>query len=1165
MTDRAAAPQSSADPLLSIVVPIYNVESYLDECLESIAGQAVQDFEVIMVDDGSADQSGAIAERWAARDSRFRLVRQDNHGLGHARNSGVLHVAGEYLAFLDSDDRVGEDAYRRMVDTLKVTGSDFATGNVHRFDSSGRTWQAPLYRGMAKTEELATHVTGNVELLRDHLAHNKVWRTSFWRESRLKFPEGVLYEDVPATIPAHVLARAVDVVPVIAVYWRVRDQGDASITQRRGQDARHLRDRVSGMLSASTFIAEHAGQSLKDEYDSLVLRRDLRWYVDLYPDVDAEYQDELFRSIGRYLDQVSPDALQRTPVAMRMAYGLLKRQARDDFATYVGMRRADKVGDLPVSVNGGRAVVDLPLKTSLPEDFRDTTHELKVTTKASRVAIEDGVLLIEGWAYISRLEATTDQSISVSLTDDDLSIPGDVQYRRDQGAAADAGVKAEATGLVAFTARVPVRKLRQSPLERLRRRGGVTWSVVVTVNNGGLSLSQALAKPLTGAAERPLMSRLRDGTWLRVCWTNQGLTCRVRSESALLDGLDADGDAVVVRLRTGIRPKAGAMLRVRRGNNGKNFPVRRGTGGELIEVRVPVPELPDWNAGDSELAWNLLYRPGRSRSWQRVLDPNGWFGQPVSAGSASFVVRRSRAATVDLIKTDPAPSLVGATWGPNASLTLRLAGGADIEAVVFKAERHEETVSFTCTADNGEITAQLDLAELSRFGESVPIRAGTWDLVVRRSTGRYVPIRIGPGQLEGLPCERTHARRRYVLTDRRLNTLSVIVETDLSWSEQGTANQRRLRTEFYPAARGPLQDVVLYESYYGKQFADSPRDIFAELRRRDIDLRHVLAVRDQQVAVPDGATAVPYRSEEYYRLLAQARYIVANTHLPRDFRKADGQTVLQTWHGVGTKKIGLDMREVHFANKSYLENIRNGESDQWDYLVSPNPFTSPILRRAFAYGGRLLETGVPRNDIFHRADRIERARVVKQRLGIDPDRKVVMYAPTWRDTLFDGPGRYRLDLRFDLYETVRKLGDNYVILFRRHSNILDTLPHGEGAVVDASDYPEVQELLLVTDILISDYSTLMCDFANTGRPMLFYTYDLANYRDVVRGFYFDFENEVPGPLISDQSDLVAAIADADAIRAENDAKYQAFAERFCVWDDGHAAERVVDAVFGKVR
>jgi CDP-glycerol glycerophosphotransferase len=231
-------------------------------------------------------------------------------------------------------------------------------------------------------------------------------------------------------------------------------------------------------------------------------------------------------------------------------------------------------------------------------------------------------------------------------------------------------------------------------------------------------------------------------------------------------------------------------------------------------------------------------------------------------------------------------------------------------------------------------------------------------------------------------------------------------------------------------------------------------------------------------------------------------------------------------------------------------------------LVSPNPFTSPILRRAFAFNGTLLETGVPRNDIFHRPDKSEHAALIRNRLGIDGSRKIVLYAPTWRDNLHDGPGRYRLDLRLDLYEAARKIGDDYVLMFRKHSNVIDRLPAGTGSVIDVSDYPEVQELLLVTDILVSDYSTLMCDFANTGRPMLFYTYDLANYRDVLRGFYFDFENEVPGPLITEEADIVPAILDAQNIREGYGEKYQGFVQRFCPWDDGHASGRVVDVVFG---
>jgi CDP-glycerol glycerophosphotransferase len=1170
MSDRAAVPVSGGKPSLSIVVPIYNVEAYLDECLESITRQTVQDFEVLMVDDGSTDQSGAIAERWAARDSRFSLVRQDNHGLGHARNSGVSHATGKYLAFLDSDDRVDEDAYRRMIETLDATGSDFATGNVHRFDSSGRTWQAPLYRGMAKTEELKTHISRNHELLRDHLAPNKVWRSSFWRAAGLKFPDG-LYEDVPTIIPAHVMARSVDVVPVIAALWRVRDQGDSSITQNRSQNVRHLRDRISAVAQVSRFIGEHADQDLKDAYDALVLRRDLRWYVDLFPDVDPDYQDELISSVRAFLEQVSPEAMRRTPVAMRIAYGLLAEGARKGFESYVALRRAGKVDELPVSVDGGRALVDVPVDgaTDLPSAVCDITDQLNVVSRTSDFRVADGLLLIDGWAYVRRLRVDEDQKISVRLMNNGSSIPASVKYRHDQRAVADVGAQAEATGRVAFTASVPLRKLYPNLHARLRRRA-VSWTVMVAVSQNGLSYSARLAKPLAGPPERPLMVQVRSGQWLRVSWAKEGLICRIRTEGALLEAVKADGQVVELTLRTGEPAGSGSVLRLRRGTESHDVRVTRDASDKrLARASIVTAELPGWDdptTRDSDVAWNLLYRRSAARSWQRVLDPVGRFGEFVSAGGAYVSVRRSRAATVDLVRCPARPTVLAVEWTRGATISVTMANphGVEIDAVVLKAAKQDETVPLQVSTTDGKLIATRALDAIDCFGETVPLRAGTWDMFVRTAAGVEVPVSIGGALLDELPAEVESAGRSYRFTDRQINILSLIVETDLGWNDRGNANQRWLRTEFYPSAKTGLQDVVLYESYFGKQFSDSPRDIFDELRRRRVDLEHVIVVRDQQFKAPPGATAIAHRSTAYYEALAQARYIVTNTHLPSTFRRAQGQVILQTWHGVGTKKIGLDMAAIHFANKGYVDNLRNGEADNWDYLISPNPFTSPILRRAFAFHRTLLETGAPRNDIFHRDDRSERAVQIRQRLGIDPAKKIVLYAPTWRDNNFDGPGRYRLDLRFDLYEAARKLGDDYVIIFRKHSNVVDRLPPGHGAVIDASDYPEVQELLLVTDVLISDYSTLMCDFANTGRPMLFYTYDLANYRDVLRGFYFDFENDVPGPLITNEADLLPAVLDAEAIRSEYDAKYRAFADRFCQWDDGHAAERVVDAVFGGV-
>ncbi|MFD0528604.1 glycosyltransferase family 2 protein [Kitasatospora arboriphila] len=168
-------------PRLSVVVPIYNVERYLEECLDSIAAQTFSDLECVMVDDGSKDGSAAIAEAYAAKDSRFRLVRQENKGLGAARNTGYRHIADgtEFLAFVDSDDTLPPSAYELMIGTLDETGSDFCTGNVQRFRAVGY-YQSGGHRKPFKETRLRTHITEVPTLVTDRTAWNKVYRRSFF-------------------------------------------------------------------------------------------------------------------------------------------------------------------------------------------------------------------------------------------------------------------------------------------------------------------------------------------------------------------------------------------------------------------------------------------------------------------------------------------------------------------------------------------------------------------------------------------------------------------------------------------------------------------------------------------------------------------------------------------------------------------------------------------------------------------------------------------------------------------------------------------------------------------------------------------------------------------------------------------------------------------------
>ncbi|NHN54600.1 glycosyltransferase [Calidifontibacter sp. DB0510] len=245
-------------PLLSVVVPFYNVEAYLEQCLVSLRDQLLQDIEVVLVDDGSPDGSLAIAERFVAADPRFRLVRQDNAGLGPARNTGVAHATGRYLAFVDSDDVVPPRAYTALVGTLEQTGSDLAGGNAYRFSADRGVYQSWTHADPFAETVLRTTLDRTVILTKDRMAWNKVYRRSFWDEHGLAFP-AIKYEDYPVTLRAYLEASSVDVLADHVYFWRDRESGD-SITQQVA-DLGNARERFESARMVLDVLAHHDANS----------------------------------------------------------------------------------------------------------------------------------------------------------------------------------------------------------------------------------------------------------------------------------------------------------------------------------------------------------------------------------------------------------------------------------------------------------------------------------------------------------------------------------------------------------------------------------------------------------------------------------------------------------------------------------------------------------------------------------------------------------------------------------------------------------------------------------------------------------------------------------------------------------------------------------------
>jgi CDP-glycerol glycerophosphotransferase len=356
---------------------------------------------------------------------------------------------------------------------------------------------------------------------------------------------------------------------------------------------------------------------------------------------------------------------------------------------------------------------------------------------------------------------------------------------------------------------------------------------------------------------------------------------------------------------------------------------------------------------------------------------------------------------------------------------------------------------------------------------------------------------------------------------------------------------------------------VIFESFLGKSYSGNPKYIFEYLARKNQNkYRYIWAIDKKNVKIPFHPIKIKRFSIRYYYYLARCKYCVFNSRQPEWMQKREGNIFLQTWHGTPLKKLVFDIEDISSATPRYKQQVYN-QSRLWDYLVAPNAFSSETFRRCFMFEKTMLESGYPRNDILHAPDLEAMAGKIRQQLGLPDEKKIILYAPTWRDDEYYAKGQYKFELQLDLQLMMEQLGKEYVILLRTHYFIADSIdvtPY-KGFAYNLSKYDDISELYLISDLLITDYSSVFFDYANLRRPMLFFTYDLEKYRDVLRGFYFDIEKEVPGPLLFNTEEVVDAIKNIDKIIIQYQQKYSEFYQRFCSWEDGHASEKVVKSVF----
>ena len=356
------------------------------------------------------------------------------------------------------------------------------------------------------------------------------------------------------------------------------------------------------------------------------------------------------------------------------------------------------------------------------------------------------------------------------------------------------------------------------------------------------------------------------------------------------------------------------------------------------------------------------------------------------------------------------------------------------------------------------------------------------------------------------------------------------------------------------------KNKVVFSSYYGRGYSDNPKAICEAMRKANSKAKLVWLCKNEKEAatLPEGVIPCPYDSAKRVWQLATARVWVDNCRKYDRFKKK-GQYYLQTWHGFPLKRIEKDALEALAPD---FEKGAIKDSAMTDLLLSNSGFVTETLRRCFWYAGEIAEYGSPRNDVFLTPDPATDIKV-RDAYNLPHDRKLVLYAPTFRAD--HSVEAYRIDAEMLAASLERRFGGEWSVLIRLHPNVAKDseglFPYDNNRIINATMYPDMQELLCASDMLITDYSSSMFDFALGGKPCVRFALDLDAYMGD-RNFYFDYD-EIPFPYATSNEAMKKLIEDFD-IETYNTARDE-FYKRLNIHEDGRASQRCAQWIEDKLK
>lgn len=1147
---------------LTVVVPMYNVSLFLFDALDTLLEQHLtsDELQVLLIDDGSTDETPTLAKEYEKKyPDIFSYHKFENGGLGAARNRGTRLAESEYITYFDPDDKIVSGSYKKALNILAETNSDILIAGTKRFNSN-KVWNSGIHE-KSVTKDLR-HVTFNEhpEFVWDSTAWNKIYKLDFIREHNLYNPEGILYEDMPMVMPALALASSIDVMAETMYMWRARDFGTPSITQMSSNDTKPFLDRLTAMtLIIKDFQKYEVSQIILDAQISKFLNFDIMimFNKDRFDLFNENQKNKLYVALKIFLKLFTPEQLKLSNFHDYVYYiKLLQTETLFEFNTVTLEFLQGEVAYHGEWINN-----QYILSSSLSDTkmvARDVDFDLvsKIeTVNISPLAIHISGYMFAKYADMSRKELVQDARLI--LLDDKYAVIsnsiGHVDFQKSHRITSSFGYNSNHFEKDGADFNYDYSEYHITlPFEELKELGTNNLRIKINFKVDNIYVSEFVKNPVSGQDTRPDAYVTETNDVYSIQYDTDSWNLVLKSLNSVPTIWKSDRNQLIT-----IVEDQNLFLKYK--DRLKKLKVFK------HQVLFPVNIVQQFNKFNTNVRaeWQFV-----TYNENHQLVPVYYKSEPLKTNNATsleytFANKFGHAIhkltynypIVKEVRLVKDKAILHLEFELNGWLrearSVQVLADRKLLHLLWDTEHITENIytvdiplTFDGFGDKPWLNFRIKLTfedgyetdELLRWGPETFELQNQWISV--NKIGWYISY-VSRFDFGGFAIKRT-ADRVFSRTEGNLN--------------------RFIETTYRQWLKEPLNEkLVMMSSFWGRdnKFNDNPKALYEYLANNRPDFTTIIMMKDAIRTYPEypNAKVVSYGTKEYWYYLAHSKYFVNNVNFIESQRvKRSDQIEIQTMHGTPLKTLGFEVIE-DWNDKNYQSQKRKNAN--WDYLLTPSDWVAEYAVKAFAAQPKILNTGYPRNDQLFISRSASQVEDLKKSLNLPLNKKIIAYTPTWRKKEPTPIDNY-LNVK-ELYKTLPD--DVYFVIKNHHfepwSGLSNEFADKIGFI---SSKASIDDVYIIADCLITDYSSVMFDYSLLNKPLIFYAFDYEQYVEE-RGLNFNLRKLAPGPVANNQDELVKWIENFDTIESKFSESIMKFKTRFSQYDDGHAAEKVINYVF----